>query len=81
MVFGGLTPELGQQKLAELGFGCVLYANASSQAALRASHEVLAALKREVHLRQSPDQLAGFEVRQQAVEKPKYDELERRYRV
>jgi hypothetical protein len=27
------------------------------------------------------DQLAGFEVRQQAVEKPKYDELERRYRV
>lgn len=29
MVFGGLTPELGQQTLAELGFGYVLYANAA----------------------------------------------------
>jgi 2-methylisocitrate lyase-like PEP mutase family enzyme len=68
--FGGLIPELGQQKLAELGFGCVLYANASLQAALKASHEVLAALKREGSLAAVADQLAGFEVRQQAVEKP-----------
>jgi 2-methylisocitrate lyase-like PEP mutase family enzyme len=80
IVFGGLTPELGQKKFAELGFGCVLYANAALQAALKASHEVLAALKRDGSLASVADRLAGFAVRQQTVAKPKYDELERRYR-
>jgi 2-methylisocitrate lyase-like PEP mutase family enzyme len=79
IVFGGLTPELGQQKFAELGFGCVLYANAALQAALKASHDVLVALKREGSLASVADRLAGFDVRQQTVAKPKYDELERRY--
>jgi 2-methylisocitrate lyase-like PEP mutase family enzyme len=32
IVFGGRTPELGQRNFAELGFGCVLYANAALQA-------------------------------------------------
>jgi 2-methylisocitrate lyase-like PEP mutase family enzyme len=81
MVFGGLTPELGQRRFAELGFGCVLYANAALQAALRASHDVLAALKKEGSLASVAGQLAGFDVRQRAVAKPKYDELERRYRL
>ena len=80
IVFGGRTPELGRQKFAELGFGCVLYANAALQAALKASHEVLAALKQNGSLVSVADRLAGFEVRQQTVSKPKYDELERRYR-
>jgi 2-methylisocitrate lyase-like PEP mutase family enzyme len=80
IVFGGLTPELGQPRLAELGFGCVLYANAALQAALKASHEVLAALKRDGSLASVADRMASFAVRQQAVAKSKYDELERRYR-
>jgi 2-methylisocitrate lyase-like PEP mutase family enzyme len=80
MVFGGRTPELGRAKFAELGFGCVLYANAALQAALKASHDVLAALHRDGSLAAVADRLADFEVRQQAVAKPKYDELERRYR-
>jgi 2-methylisocitrate lyase-like PEP mutase family enzyme len=80
IVFGGLTPELGQPKLAELGFGCVLYANAALQAALKASQEVLAALKRDGSLASVADRMASFAVRQQAVAKSKYDELERRYR-
>ena len=79
IVFGGRTPELGQQKFAELGFGCVLYANAALQAALRASHDVLVALKREGSLSSVADRLAGFDIRQQTVAKPKYDALERRY--
>jgi 2-methylisocitrate lyase-like PEP mutase family enzyme len=79
VVFGGRTPELGQEKFAELGFGCVLYANAGLQAALKASQDVLAALKREGSLASVADRLAGFDVRQRAVAKPKYDELERRY--
>jgi len=81
IVFGGLTPELGQQRFAELGFGCVLYANAALQAALKASHEVLAALKRDGSLAAVTDRLAGFAARQQMVAKPRYDELERRYRL
>jgi len=80
VVFGGLTPELGQPGFAELGFGCVLYANAALQAALKASHEVLMALKREGSLASVSDRLAGFAIRQETVAKPKYDELERRYR-
>ncbi|HET7889088.1 MAG TPA: oxaloacetate decarboxylase [Bradyrhizobium sp.] len=80
VVFGGKTPELGREKFAELGFGCVLYANAALQAALKASHEVLAALKQEGSLASVADRLAGFDIRQQAVSKPKYDALERRYR-
>ena len=80
IVFGGLTPELGQQKFAELGFGCVLYANAVLQATIKVSHDVLAALKREGSLASVADRLAAFDIRQQTVAKPKYDELERRYR-
>ncbi len=81
IVFGGLTPELGQQEFAALGFGCVLYANAALQAALKASHDVLVALKQEGSLASVTDRLAGFDIRQQTVAKPKYDELERRYRL
>ena len=80
IVFGGLTPELGRAKFAELGFGCVLYANAALQAALKASHDVLGSLKREGSLASVADRLAGFDVRQRTVAKPKYDELEQRYR-
>ncbi len=80
IVFGGFTPELGRAKFAELGFGCVLYANAALQAALKASHEVLQALKRDGSLASVADRLAGFDIRQRAVAKPKYDELEQRYR-
>jgi 2-methylisocitrate lyase-like PEP mutase family enzyme len=58
----------------------VLYANAALQAALKASHDVLMALKQEGSLASVADRLAGFAVRQQTVSKPKYDELERRYR-
>jgi len=80
IVFGGMTPELGQAQFAELGFGCVLYANASLQAALKASHDVLESLKREGSLAAVAGQLAGFDVRQRAVDKPKYDALENKYR-
>jgi 2-methylisocitrate lyase-like PEP mutase family enzyme len=81
IVFGGLTPELGRQRFAELGFGCVLYANAALQAALKASYEVLMALKREGRLASVTDSLADFAVRQETVAKSKYDELEHRYRL
>jgi len=80
MVFGGLTPPASRDELAALGFGGVLYANAALQAALLAVDDVLAALRRDGSLAQVADRLAGFEQRQQAIDKPHYDALEQRYR-
>jgi len=80
MVFGGLTPPLSQRELAQLGFGGVLYANAALQAALRSVNDVMAALRRDGSLAQVADKLAGFDERQQAVDKPRFDALEERYR-
>jgi 2-methylisocitrate lyase-like PEP mutase family enzyme len=64
-----------------MGFSLVLYANASLQAALKASQEVLAALKRDGSLHAVADRLASFSDRQRAVAKPSYDALEARYAV
>jgi 2-methylisocitrate lyase-like PEP mutase family enzyme len=80
MVFGGLTPSVSQHRLAEMGFGAVLYANAALQAALKSVHEVLGSLKINGSLDQVRDRLASFEERQRAVAKDHYDALEARYR-
>jgi 2-methylisocitrate lyase-like PEP mutase family enzyme len=76
IVFGGLTPALSQATFREMGFSIVLYANAALQAALKASNEVLGALKNEGSLDSVRDRLASFEERQRVVEKHKYDTLE-----
>src|ERR1700691_1451691 len=80
MVFGGPTPSVSQHRLAEMGFGAVLYANAALQAALKSVHEVLGSLKINGSLDQVRDRLASFEERQRAVAKDHYDALEARYR-
>jgi 2-methylisocitrate lyase-like PEP mutase family enzyme len=64
-----------------MGFSIVLYANAALQAALKASYEVLGALKAEGSLASVSDRLATFEERQRAVAKHEWDALEARYRV
>jgi 2-methylisocitrate lyase-like PEP mutase family enzyme len=81
IVFGGKTPDPGREKLAELGFAIVLYANAALQAALKASFDVLGALKRDGSLRSVADRLASFEERQRTVAKDEWDAREARYRV
>jgi 2-methylisocitrate lyase-like PEP mutase family enzyme len=81
IVFGGKTPSLTQDELAELRFGLVLYANAALQAALKASSEVLSSLKRTGKLDAVAHRLASFEERQLAVAKPQWDALEDRYKV
>jgi 2-methylisocitrate lyase-like PEP mutase family enzyme len=80
IVFGGRTPDPGKARLAELGFSGVLYANAALQAALRASTEVLSALKRDGSLKNVAGKLASFEERQTSVAKAHWDEFEARYR-
>jgi 2-methylisocitrate lyase-like PEP mutase family enzyme len=81
IVFGGKTPDPGREKLAELGFSIVLYANAALQAALKASYDVLRALKNEGSLQSVADRLASFEERQRVVAKDEWDAREARYRV
>jgi len=80
MVFGGKTPDPGRAKLAEMGFSIVLYANAVLQAALKASYDVLRALKKDGTLSSVQDRLASFEERQRVVGKHDWDALEARYR-
>lgn len=81
IVFGGKTPDPGRDKLAEMGFSIVLYANAVLQAALRASFEVLGALKDKGSLDTVADKLATFEERQKAVAKDWWDAQERRFKA
>jgi 2-methylisocitrate lyase-like PEP mutase family enzyme len=80
IVFGGKTPDPGRKALAESGFSIVLYANASLQAALRASTRVLSALRDEGSLDSVADLLAGFDERQRAVNKDFWDRLEVQYK-
>jgi 2-methylisocitrate lyase-like PEP mutase family enzyme len=80
IVFGGHTPDPGREKLAEMGFSIVLYANAALQAALRASYEVLGALRSEGSLASVGHRLASFDERQRVVAKDRWDALETRYR-
>ncbi len=81
IVFGGRTPDPGRQALAGMGFSIVLYANAALQAALKASFDVLGALKRDGSLEAVADRLASFEERQRAVDKDAWDAREARYRI
>lgn len=80
MVFGGRTPDPGRAQLAEMGFSIVLYANAALHAALKASYEVLEALKRDGTLASVAHRLASFDERQRVVGKPEWDAREQRYR-
>jgi 2-methylisocitrate lyase-like PEP mutase family enzyme len=79
IVFGGRTPDPGRERLAEMKFSLVLYANAALQAALKASYEVLGALKTDGSLISVAGRLASFEERQRAVSKDNWDMLEKRY--
>lgn len=81
IVFGGRTPDPGRERLAGMGFSIVLYANAALQAALKASFDVLGALKRDGSLSNVADRLASFEERQRAVDKEAWDAREARYRA
>ncbi|MDT0682213.1 isocitrate lyase/phosphoenolpyruvate mutase family protein [Roseicyclus sp. F158] len=81
IVHGGKTPEVGRERLAEMGFGGVLYANAILQASIRAASDVARSLADHGDLSGVSGRLAGFEERQDVVDKGRWDDLEARYRV
>jgi 2-methylisocitrate lyase-like PEP mutase family enzyme len=81
IVVGGLTPMLGMNELAKMGFSLVLYANAALQASIAGMQTVLGHLKTHGSLDGVAEHLVGFEERQRIVSKPHFDSLEKKYSV
>ncbi len=79
IVLGGRTPILDAAELAVLGFGLVLYANAALQGAIAGMQTALAELKTRGRLDESSAGVATFAERQRLVQKPLFDDLERKY--
>jgi len=80
LVVGGKTPIIDFAELDEMGFGLVLYANVALQGALKGMDDALSMLKADGRMDENGP-VASFEVRQNAVKKTYYDDLERQYEV
>jgi 2-methylisocitrate lyase-like PEP mutase family enzyme len=81
IVLGGRTPELPNEKLRELGFAGVLYANVALQAAVRGMQEALSVLRRDGRMGDAVKLAVDFAERQRLVGKAEYDALERKYKA
>ena len=81
IVLGGSTPELPNQKLKQLRFAGVIYANVALQAALRGMQEALAVLRRDGRMGEARRLTVDFAERQRLVGKPEFDALEQKYRA
>ena len=79
MVIGGKTPSLSQQELAQMGFGIVLYANATLQGAVHGMNQALNHLKKTGELKEDPNLVASFAQRQSVVKKEDFDALEKKF--
>jgi 2-methylisocitrate lyase-like PEP mutase family enzyme len=78
IVVGGKTPVVGRERLAQMGFSLVLYANVALQSAVKGMQTALSLLKERGELDESGP-VASFRERQRLVRKPEFDELEKRY--
>jgi 2-methylisocitrate lyase-like PEP mutase family enzyme len=81
IVLGGRTPELPNEKLRELGFAGVLYANVALQSALRGMQEALSVLRKDGRLGDASRLAVDFSERQRLVGKAEFDALERKYKA
>jgi 2-methylisocitrate lyase-like PEP mutase family enzyme len=79
VVPGGKTPIVDAATLASMGFAVVLYANAALQGAIAGMKAALSELKARGFLDESSGKISSFADRQRLVQKPLFDELERRY--
>jgi 2-methylisocitrate lyase-like PEP mutase family enzyme len=79
MVVGGKTPIVDASELSAMGFAIVLYANAALQGAILGMQNALRELKERGRLDERSAALVSFAERQRLVQKPLYDELERKY--
>ena len=67
IVIGGKTPTLPQSRLAELGFGIALYANAPLQSAVRGMQRALSVLKAQGRLDEDPGNHEAKSLRQSTI--------------
>ncbi|WP_353191617.1 oxaloacetate decarboxylase [Pandoraea pnomenusa] len=79
IVIGGKTPTQSQARLAELGYGIVLYANAALQSAVLGMQKALGTLRDTGRLDEDPSLVVPFAERQRLVNKPFYDALDKQY--
>jgi len=79
VVVGGKTPVLGQEELAKMGYGLVLYANVALQGAIAGMQAALIELKSKGRMDEASEMVVSFAERQRLVKKPLFDELERKY--
>jgi len=78
LVVGGRTPIMPLETLDKLGFSLVLYANVALQGAVYGMQAALGELKSKGSLDEDGP-VASFKERQRLVNKPLFDELEKRY--
>ena len=81
IVLGGATPELPNERLKELGYAGVIYANVALQAAVKGMQAALSELRRNGHKGEAAKLAVDFSERQRLVAKHDYDALERKYAV
>jgi 2-methylisocitrate lyase-like PEP mutase family enzyme len=81
IVLGGRTPELPNEKLRELGYAGVLYANIALQSALRGMQLALGALRKNGQVGDASALAVDFAERQRLVDKAEFDALEQKYKV
>jgi 2-methylisocitrate lyase-like PEP mutase family enzyme len=79
VVVGGKTPVLGQQELADMRYGLVLYANLALQGAIAGMQAALKQLKSAGRIDAASEMIASFVERQRLVKKPVFDELDKKY--
>ena len=79
IVVGGKTPEMPNEKLKELGFAGVLYANTALQAAVHGMQRALSYLKANGRMGDASDMLVSFKERQRLVDIQSFQNMERRY--
>lgn len=78
LVVGGKTPIIDFSELDGMGYALVLYANVALQGALKGMHDALSLLKCDGRMDEDGP-VASFEIRQNAVHKSFYDDLEKNY--
>ena len=64
-----------------MGFGLVLYANAALQGAIKGMSDALTHLRDTGRLDEDSGLVARFAQRQELVNKPLFEELDRRYKA
>jgi 2-methylisocitrate lyase-like PEP mutase family enzyme len=80
IVLGGKTPELPNERLKELGYAGVIYANVALQSAVKGMQAALGELRRKGHMGDAATSMvADFSERQRLVHKDEFDALERKY--